>query len=516
MDSRFALRLKEELTRFGIEAWTYEDAIAAGEGIASKVEVALDRAEYVLVLLSRHALQSGWVRREIDVRLMMDLAAGRESIIPLLVDNVPVPPLLRSVKWIDFRSSFTEGIEQLKGRILSTSQNLAPFQEMFELIYLLLLLDQFNNGIWGASLELPGAFYGHGDDPGSISISTFSSFAITRFTGSRTALPIQAYRKYLLNRQSDSGAFGMKRQPGTSKYPRSEILEHARHTATGLSFFLFYDGYGHRCVTDALNYLLRNRTQQGLWVDFGPVEDRNVDPITVAFVIDAFEQVRDSIARKISKDKIEEDLLVELDKAIQIGLDYIFKCPLRTEDGFWFYKYSSAEDKERVLQNLYQYTMDVISSISISCQRLRQYLSEIDTIIQKLLSIAQRYRGLPRSAVSHIPHLDPTAHLISTAYYFTKWENEAKNLYNSLPIICHDEQVLTSAGANGWASVLLLYGTPAAPFSGRSDERISHINRTAQELRAGDPKTIGLPPELEKYSDLIRSILLRIQGKQPK
>lgn len=116
-DSDLALKIAQELSRFGVQAWVYEKEISAGEGIISKVEPALENADYVLVILSKAALHSGWVRRETHARLMSDLAAGEESIILILTDDVPVPPLLRSVKWVDFRASFAEGMEQLKERI---------------------------------------------------------------------------------------------------------------------------------------------------------------------------------------------------------------------------------------------------------------------------------------------------------------------------------------------------------------------------------------------------------------
>lgn len=114
-----------------------------------------------------------------------------------------------------------------------------------ETLLFLLLIDQFPNGLSGASLERNAEFYGHKGDPGSITISTYSARSITAVTGSWTAEPVRRYRSYLLSRRSPRGAFGMRRSPGTPKYPEHPILEHARHTATALRFFLFYDGPEH-------------------------------------------------------------------------------------------------------------------------------------------------------------------------------------------------------------------------------------------------------------------------------
>ena len=61
------------------------------------------------------------------------------------------------------------------------------------------------SGVWGASLESSADLYGHRDDPGSITISTYSSLAITASTGSRSASAIQSYRRYLYRGEALEG-----------------------------------------------------------------------------------------------------------------------------------------------------------------------------------------------------------------------------------------------------------------------------------------------------------------------
>src|SRR5207245_83018 len=120
---------------------------------------------------------SQWVQKEFSARFAADAEARTETIIPVLIESCPIPYLLKSSKWVDLRHGFEAGMSQLKTRLLGSAPSAQPTHfQMFELMYSLLLLDQFSNGIWGASLEKSGHFYGHKDDPGSISISTSTAF----------------------------------------------------------------------------------------------------------------------------------------------------------------------------------------------------------------------------------------------------------------------------------------------------------------------------------------------------
>jgi hypothetical protein len=422
-DKDFARKLKSELEAQGVPIWMDEVELKIGESLLGSIGQAATQADYLIIVLSPDSVSSEWVQRELSIALSQELEDRKVRVKPVLYRDCEIPPFLLDKLRIDFRGidihseAFKKQVNVLAYDLLERgSRNLSKLthSSMHELMHLLLLLDQFPNGIWGASLESMGDLYGHKDDPGSISVTTFTAIAITGYTGSRNSEPIQDYRKYLQTRQSERGAFGMKRARGTSRYPSFEILEHARHTAMGLIFFLFYDGFRHRRVIDSLNYLLHTRTpQRRVWVDIGPATDDRSDPVTVAFVIDALERVRDAMEKEPRPRKADSRMLDELDDAIASGLNYIFDNPLRTPEGFWSYRYSSQEDKDRVMQNLYQYTTDVLPSISTSCTRLGIHVKEVEQTLKKLLRIASGYGGaLPASPETNVPDLDATGRLI--------------------------------------------------------------------------------------------------------
>jgi hypothetical protein len=524
-----AKKFFDRLNAAGFEPWLDKECLLPGERWEVGVEHAIRSSHYFIALLSSHSVvKHGYVQKEIRraLEILEQMPESDIYLIPARLANChPSHTALEKLNWVDMFPDWDQGFEKIV-KTLRTHTGWAPHtqdqgsatdESIFELLCLLLLIDQFPTGVWGASLESSADLYGHGNDPGSITISTLSSFSITHFTGSRNAQPIIDYRNYLQTRQSDSGAFGMKRELGTGKYRMPKILEHARHTATGLSFFLFYDGANHPSVKKALKYLFTSRTPRGVWVDVGPAVDEEADPITAAFVIDALEQVHASISSKPRRTKSDNSVLSQLDQAIVNGLDYIFYCPFRTPDGFfWSYKFSTSEAKKRVFQNLYQYTTDVISSITTSCKRLNMYLPEIDNVIEELFSIANDHQNsLPSSPESHVPNLDSTARLISTARLLPQWNGQATITYEALPGLCSDKQVIISGGANGWSAALQLYDTGESSQNYNLDERKASIFETANRLKTGDPNNVELPAILIPYSVFVRTILLRRSGVQP-
>jgi hypothetical protein len=222
---------------------------------------------------------------------------------------------------------------------------------LVRLTYLLMRLDQFQSGVWGASLEGTSSLYGRPSDPGSISVSTACSLALTAMSRNSLIEPSQRLRRYLLSRRTSAGGFGMQRTLGSSRYPVLAILAHARHTASAVKFFLHFDGIDHDAVISGANYLLdpANRTASGLWVDHGAKDDGRVDPITVSAVVGCLETVRKAAAPLLPS--FTAISLPQLDRAILKGLESLLRSPYRLENGLWIYRFDDEAERERLLEN---------------------------------------------------------------------------------------------------------------------------------------------------------------------
>lgn len=107
-------KVARELRAMAIEPWFYEDDIDPGDSIPHKLDQALAQVDYFLLFWSAKALNSGWVRAEYDAAFFRRADDESVLIVPVLLDNTELPPLLRAISHLDFRQSIRAGISQLK------------------------------------------------------------------------------------------------------------------------------------------------------------------------------------------------------------------------------------------------------------------------------------------------------------------------------------------------------------------------------------------------------------------
>jgi hypothetical protein len=366
----------------------------------------------------------------------------------------------------------------------------------FDIAYVLLRLDQFPSGVWGTSLEKTAALFGHKHDPGSISVSTDASIAICYFTASRASEPVKRYQQYLFKRQSPSGAFGMLRQLGTEKFPRYKVLQHGRHTATALKFLLHCHDSNLQEAERAMSFLINHRTPSGWWVDIGSLRDHNADPLTVAFVVDALECSRKYPWKAVSAQ--------EIDRMIITGLDYLFNCKWRVEEG-WIYKISSSRDRDLILSNTYVYTGDVLSSSAASCLRLKRHLPELKNAISSLLKVANTNGGIGSAKMDQSLNLDPTMTLLEAAVQFSAFRPAAIRIFRHIVKAYRQSGIMNRSTANGWASFLFL-GHQCGYFSTMKKDRVAKLENLIHQLINSDVGS-ALPKALSPVELLVQRIL---------
>ena len=112
-DREFALKLASDLYKLGHDPWLDEWEIKVGECIVSKIEHGVSEADYVVVLLSPHSVESGWVEREWKTKYWDEIKQNRALVLPALIKDCEIPPLLRTKKYADFRKSYSEGLKSL-------------------------------------------------------------------------------------------------------------------------------------------------------------------------------------------------------------------------------------------------------------------------------------------------------------------------------------------------------------------------------------------------------------------
>lgn len=103
MDAELARELGLQLQFYGAQVWLDEWQIRAGDSIPGKLNEGLGRFTEFVLVWSEHASRSGWVRAELETAISRSLERGDARVIPIRLDDTPLPPLIGRLKSIDLR-----------------------------------------------------------------------------------------------------------------------------------------------------------------------------------------------------------------------------------------------------------------------------------------------------------------------------------------------------------------------------------------------------------------------------
>jgi hypothetical protein len=107
-------RVAQELRKMTLEPLLYLEDISPGRSIPQKLNEGLAKADYFLLFWSENALGSRWVQAEHDAAFFKQADEESVLVVPVLLDNTELPPLLKPISHIDFRQSIEAGISQLR------------------------------------------------------------------------------------------------------------------------------------------------------------------------------------------------------------------------------------------------------------------------------------------------------------------------------------------------------------------------------------------------------------------
>jgi len=107
-------RVAEELRATGIETWLDRDQIVGGDRLVEAIGEGIARAGYCFLFWSATAARSRWVQSELDAAYLRWADARSLLLVPLRLDDTPLPELLKAISYLDFRVSPDDGIAQLR------------------------------------------------------------------------------------------------------------------------------------------------------------------------------------------------------------------------------------------------------------------------------------------------------------------------------------------------------------------------------------------------------------------
>lgn len=112
-DKDFVIKLASDLRELGHTPWLDEWEIKVGECIVTKIEEGVSKADYVVLVLTPQSVSSGWVDREWKTAYWEEIEKSRILVLPVLLKDCKIPPLLKTKKYADFRKNYTIGFAQL-------------------------------------------------------------------------------------------------------------------------------------------------------------------------------------------------------------------------------------------------------------------------------------------------------------------------------------------------------------------------------------------------------------------
>jgi hypothetical protein len=114
-DSDAVRRVADGLAAAGIQVWLDEASLKPGTEWMQEIERELSAADFVAFFISPNSVRSGWAKQELQVALHRQVSGeGGAVILPVLLQDADVPPLLRQFQWVDLRDGDIEkGVGQL-------------------------------------------------------------------------------------------------------------------------------------------------------------------------------------------------------------------------------------------------------------------------------------------------------------------------------------------------------------------------------------------------------------------
>jgi hypothetical protein len=86
-DEAVAKRLHTDLRKKDVPCWFAPHDLRPGTPILRGLEEAILLQDKFLLILSKHAVQSAWIEREVDTALYQEIKRGQDVLFPIRLDN---------------------------------------------------------------------------------------------------------------------------------------------------------------------------------------------------------------------------------------------------------------------------------------------------------------------------------------------------------------------------------------------------------------------------------------------
>lgn len=90
-DKQFARMLANHLSEYGLVPWLDEAELKLGDHLTKTILNALERVDYMAIVISSNSVQSDWVAKEIEIAQLQEKRKERTIIVPIIIEDVRLP-----------------------------------------------------------------------------------------------------------------------------------------------------------------------------------------------------------------------------------------------------------------------------------------------------------------------------------------------------------------------------------------------------------------------------------------
>lgn len=116
-DKAWVSEFAQDLNVCGVDVWFDEWELRVGDDLHERIADAVERSQFVGVVITRNFSESKWIKGEVNQALSREKAEDRTLVLPLLAEDVPPPPTLSTKKFLDFVGDYYGSLARLVGMI---------------------------------------------------------------------------------------------------------------------------------------------------------------------------------------------------------------------------------------------------------------------------------------------------------------------------------------------------------------------------------------------------------------
>lgn len=215
-------------------------------------------------------------------------------------------------------------------------------KNLFECAYLLLLVDQYEDGLWGKSIKTEEkALYGSFDEAKisekrkraeSITVTFFAVDAIHTFTKNAQNSAVKRALNCLPDHKSDGSYGSFMELVSVYPEPKYQILVSCRHTATALLLYLLFQDKLDEKIVQSVQFLIDHSNKDEGWGVSADPKKEDSDCLSTCYITKLLTKVE-----KLGiKDLLTENYNSKLDSGIAEGLNWL-EAENNKNNGFWVF-----------------------------------------------------------------------------------------------------------------------------------------------------------------------------------